>query len=184
MKPNVTKHTKYYNINISLQQVFTFSHNQPTFFCNTKNVWNHETHHRSLLICRQQLCGAAVHLSAWKNCFCSVWKLKTQKYMSPWCSAFQDVVRAHFLRPFAIALFLFVIFAELKCNDDDDDESSCNSLCQFLYHCHCLLLSLYICVISLKCNGKVGLKFGVSSGSARGDGVYKVWKHQKQHQNP
>lgn len=57
---------------------------------------------------------------------------------------------------------LVFIFAELKCNDDDDDESSsCNSLCQFLYHCHCLLLSLYICVISLKCNGKVGLSVGV-----------------------
>lgn len=57
-------------------------------------------------------------------------------------------------------VIIFLIFAELKCNDDDDDESSsCNSLCQFLYHCHCLLLSLYICVISLKCNGKVGLTF-------------------------
>lgn len=42
-------------------------------------------------------------------------------------------------------VFIFNVMMMMK--------DSSNSLCQFFYHGHCLLLSLYICVISLKCNG-------------------------------
>lgn len=38
---------------------------------------------------------------------------------------------------------------------------SSNSLCQLFYHGHCLLLSLYICVISLKCNGNADFRLVV-----------------------
>lgn len=48
--------------------------------------------------------------SAWKNCFFHCKRRNT----SPWCSAFQDVVRAHFLIPYAIALFLFFYFCWVK----------------------------------------------------------------------
>lgn len=42
-------------------------------------------------------------------------------------------------------VFIFNVIMMMK--------DSSNSLCQLFYHGHCLLLSLYICVISLKCNG-------------------------------
>lgn len=63
--------------------------------------------------------------------------------------------------PFAIALFfIFIFFLLLLSLNVIMMMMIMTNLLHviacvgFLYHCHCLLLSLYICVISLKCNGK------------------------------
>lgn len=94
--------------------------------------------------------------------FHSAWRNVLPHRPSPSSQCFPGCSQGPFFNAIyhCLVLNFFYTFAEFNCNDDDDDDdesSSCNSLCQFLYHCHCLLLSLYICVISLKCNGKAGL---------------------------